>query len=824
MKTPIPEQQKRDLNATDDVALRDTILHYLKFSCATSLDKATTEDLSRAVSLGVRELLIDALLKTNEKYNKQQAKRLYYLSMEFLIGRSLGNTLINLGIFDQLRDTLLSIGVDLEEIGEYEQDAALGNGGLGRLAACFLDSIASLGMPGFGYGLNYEFGLFRQEFSNGYQVEKPVRWDTVQSPWLIARPGEIFRIPVYGRIEHARDLRKHYSPVWVDQKFIIGVPHDMPIVGFGGKTVNYLRLFSAQASDEFDTRILDDNDYFQAVRQKITSESVSKVLYPSDSDIQSRELRLLQEYFLVACSVQDIIRAYRKTHSDFKAFPDKIAIQLNDTNPALTVAELMRCLVDEYGLHWLDAWDITRMTCSYTNHTLLPEALEKWSVNLFEKILPRHLQIIFEINHRFLEEVRIRFPDDENAPTRMSLIEEAGGKQIDMAHLAIVGSHSVNGVANQHSRLLRNVLFPDFAKMWPEKFNNKTNGITQRRWLLKANPHLSSLLSQTIGSDWITNLDLLKKLEDFAGNSSFQIEFQTARNNNKRQLAAIILATTGIQVNPQSLFDVQIKRIHEYKRQLLHVLHIIHLYRAIIEDGEWSQVPRTHIFAGKAAPGYTMAKLIIKLINNVASIINADARVKDYLKVVMLPDFGVSLAEKIIPAADLSEQISTAGMEASGTGNMKLALNGALTIGTQDGATIEIMEEVGRNNIFMFGLNADEIDEMRTENSYNPLDYYANNPAIRRVVDCIDSDMFCQEDPGLFREIFISLMYQGDYYFHLADLQSYIDTQALVSALYSQPSLWREKSLLNIARIGKFSSDRTIRQYAEEIWHLKSVD
>lgn len=822
MRKTIPGQSRRvDGPATDVAELSNTILHYLRFDCGTTLDAATTGDLSRAVTLGVRELLIDGLLQTDERYGRQQSKRLYYLSMEFLIGRSLGNTLCNLGIFELLRDSLASMGVDFEEIREQERDASLGNGGLGRLAACFLDSLATLNLPGFGYGLNYEFGLFRQEIANGYQLEKPDRWDNTHSPWLIARPDHRCRIPVYGRIEHATDQKKHYAPIWLDQKYIIGVPYDMPVVGFGGRTVNFLRLFTARGSDEFDDRIDDDNDYLQAIRRKITSESVSKVLYPLDADIQGREMRLLQEYFLIACSVQDIIRTYLKTNDGFAAFPEKTAIQLNGTNLALAVAELMRCLVDEHGIYWDTAWDITKAVCAFTSHSMLPETLEKWPVQMFEKILPRHLQIIFEINHRFLEEVKVHFLEDENAPTRMSLIEEAGGRQIEMAHLAIVGSHSVNGVASLHSRLLRTMLFPDFAAMWPEKFNNKTNGVTQRRWLLKANPHLSALISETIGDDWISNLDALGRLEEFAGDPVFQAGFQGARDANKRQLAAIIFETTGVLVDPDSLFDVQIKRIHEYKRQLLHVLHIIHTYLVIIEDGVLPSAPRTHIFAGKAAPGYTMAKLIIKLINNVAQVVNMDARVQDSLKVIMLPDFRVSLAERIIPAADLSEQISTAGMEASGTSSMKLALNGALTIATRDGAIGEIMEEVGREHMFIFGLSAEDVEEMRTENSYDPWDYYANNPAVRRAVDCLDSDIFCQEEPGLFRDIFSAIMHRGDYYFLLADLQSYIDVQMQVGALYTRSSHWAEKAILNMARVGKFSSDRTIRQYAAEIWNLK---
>jgi starch phosphorylase len=824
MKSALAKQPQLPSEQTADTAtFQDKILHYLKFTGGKTLKEANPEDLTRAVSLAVREYLINGLIETSDRYTENGAKRLYYLSMEFLVGRSLGNNLFNLGIFDLAKQALEQMGVDLEEIRGHETDAALGNGGLGRLAACFLDSLATIGMPGYGYGLNYEFGLFRQEIANGYQREKPDRWDSENSPWLISRPSEACMVPVYGKIVHSLDTDENYNPMWMDWKLIIGVPHDMPIVGYGGKTVNYLRLFSARASDEFDIKIFNDGDYYQAVSQKISNETVSKVLYPSDSVIQGRELRLVQEYFLVACSIRDIIRHFLKNNSDFKNFAEKNAIHLNDTHPALAVSELMRTLVDEYSLEWNKAWEITRATCAYTNHTLLPEALEKWPVQLFERVLPRHMQIIFEINYRFLEEVKVKFPDDEVALTRMSIIEESGGKHISMAHLAIVGSHSVNGVAALHSRLVSTSLFPDFQAMWPEKFNNKTNGVTQRRWLLKANPLLSNLISETIGDGWITNLDSLRRLEDFADDPVFQKKFLETKTANKLDLARLILERTRVRVIPESLFDIQIKRIHEYKRQLLNVLNIIHAYLSIIEDGEKPSVPRTHIFAGKAAPGYATAKLIIKLINNVGSVINNDKRVNDYLKVVMLPDYRVSLAEKIIPAADLSEQISTAGMEASGTGNMKLTMNGALTIGTLDGANIEIMEEVGRDNIFIFGLQVEEIEEMRTESTYNPLDYYANNPNIRRIMDSISSNMFCQQEPGIFQQLFDSIMYHGDYYFHLADLQSYIDTQHKVGELYAEPTLWARKAILNVARIGKFSSDRTIRQYAEEIWDLKPV-
>ncbi|WP_419177067.1 glycogen/starch/alpha-glucan phosphorylase [Desulfosediminicola sp.] len=819
-KQPLPAGKK---SATDVAAFREKILHYLKFTCGKSQQEASSKDITHALSLAIREDLINGMIDTSDRYHQKKAKRLYYLSMEFLVGRSLGNNLFNLEVFDLAENALRQIGVDLEEIREHETDAALGNGGLGRLAACFLDSLATMDMPGYGYGLNYEFGLFRQEIANGYQREKPGRWDGENSPWLITRSSEFCMIPVYGKIDHSLHTGEDYNPVWLDWQLIVGVPHDMPIVGYGGKTINYLRLFSARASDEFDIQIFNDGDYFQAVSQKISSETVSKVLYPSDSVIQGKESRLVQEFFLVACSVQDIIRKFQKDHRDFTKLPEKVALHMNDTHPALAVAELMRVLIDEHSLEWETAWDITRKTCAYTNHTLLPEALEKWPVSLFERVLPRHLQIIYEINHRFLEEVKVNFPHDENIPTRMSLIEEQSGKQVNMAHLAIVGSHSINGVAALHSNLVRSSLFPDFATMWPDRFNNKTNGVTQRRWLLKANPALSKLITETIGDEWITNLKVLKRLADFATDPKFQKKFMEVKSENKKQLAKLIQDKARVKVKPESLFDIQIKRIHEYKRQLLNVLCIIHSYLNIIEDKAPLEVPRTHIFAGKAAPGYAMAKLIIKLINSVGQVVNNDKRAQKYLKVVMLPDYCVSLAEKIIPAADLSEQISIAGMEASGTGNMKLTLNGALTIGTLDGANIEIMEEVGRDNIFIFGLEVEDIEKMRSENSYNPWDYYANNPNIRRVMDALSSDMFSQERPGLFNDIYNSIMYGGDFYCHLADLQSYIFTQQQVSELYAKPQQWAEKAILNVARVGKFSSDRTIEEYAREIWNLKSV-
>jgi starch phosphorylase len=602
------------------------------------------------------------------------------------------------------------------------------------------------------------------------------------------------------------------------------VPSDFPVVGYGGKTVNYLRLFSARSSDEFDMQIFNLGDYFKAVEQKMASETISKVLYPSDAMDTGKELRLVQEYFLVACSVRDIIRRYLKDHDSFDALSDKVAIQLNDTHPALTVAELMRTLVDEYDQEWDTAWEITQKTLGYTNHTLLPEALEKWPVSLLEHVLPRHLQIIYEINHRFLEEVAARWPNDMDRIRRMSIIEEGQTKQVRMAYLSIVGSHSVNGVAALHSELVKKSLVPDFFELWPEKFNNKTNGVTQRRWLLKANPLLSAFISEAVGDKWITDLSAAKALEQYVHDPSFQEKFLAIKKKNKERLAQIIHQTTRTVVNPDTLFDIQIKRIHEYKRQLLNVFHIIHQYIGVVEDGKEMITPRTYIFSGKAAPGYYLAKLIIKLICSVAETVNKDVRVKGQMKVIFIPDYRVSLAEKIIPAADLSEQISTAGMEASGTGNMKLAINGALTIGTLDGANIEILEEVGTENIHIFGLTVEQIQEMRARSSYNPRLYYEQNFRIKRVMDSLVSNRFCANQPGLFAPLYDGLLNHGDYYFHLADFQSYIEAQEKVSQEYKDPAGWAKKAILNVARTGKFSSDRTISEYAEKIWGLKSVD
>jgi len=807
--------------AHDATSLSEKIVQHLKYSMGKKVSSASPADIFYSLGLAVREIMIDSFFKTEERYQSHDVKSMYYLSLEYLIGKSLSNNLINLGIYDLCQDALAKIGIPLSDVIETESDAALGNGGLGRLAACFLDSIATLGMPGFGYGINYEFGIFKQKIVDGYQVEQPDYWLREESPWLIEKGNEVCIVPIYGRVEIEKDINGNYRPFWKDWKFLYGVPYDMPIVGYGGKTVNYLRLYSARASNEFDMNIFNSGDYVKAVEQKTTSEVVSKVLYPSDTVDQGKELRVIQEYFLVSCSVRDIVRRYIKRNKSFSKFGSKVAIQLNDTHPALAIVELMRILVDENGLSWHRAWNITQSTFGYTNHTLLPEAMEKWPLSLFERILPRHLQIIYDINERFLKKVNSKWPNDMDRMSRMSIIEEGNAKQVRMAYLSIVGSHSVNGVAALHSKLITTDLVPDFFEMMPEKFNNKTNGITQRRWLLNVNPELAELISSSIGDAWITDLYKLRSLEEHYENDEFVHNFQQIRNKNKQSLSQYIFDVTHINVNPDSLFDIHIKRIHEYKRQLLNIMHIIHQYYSIVEDGMTLKSPKTYVFAGKAAPGYWAAKNIIKLINNLAQIVNNDKRVDDQIKVIFLPDYKVSLAAKIIPAADVSEHISTAGKEASGTSNMKFALNGALTIGTLDGANIEIMEEVGPENIFICGLKSEEIKQLITTNSYDPYKIYENSNNVRRVMDSFKSDVFCLKEPGLFNWIYESLVLNGDVYFHLADFQSYTETQKKIELEFTDKDEWTKKSILNVARIGKFSSDRTISEYAKDIWGIK---
>jgi starch phosphorylase len=793
--------------------------HHIRFSLAKLRIDLTRHDWYRATALVVRDMLVEKMLATRLRFDRNNSKKLYYLSLEFLIGRSLENNLFNLGIIDTCRDFLAENGIELQILLDEEPDAALGNGGLGRLAACFLDSLATLDLPGYAYGINYEYGLFRQEIRGGYQVERPDAWQRETSPWLVPRPEQSCRIPVYGRIEHRIDKKGEYNPAWVDWRVLVGVPSDLPIAGFGGRTVNYVRLYSAGASDEFDMQIFNAGDYMKAVEQKMLSETISKVLYPSDAVAAGRELRLLQEYFFVACAVHDIVQSFVGRGEDFNDFSSQVAIQLNDTHPALTIAELMRVFIDEYDLEWAQAWEMTRATVAYTNHTLLPEALEKWPVSLLERVVPRHLQIIYEINRRFMADAESLWKDDPERLKRVSILQEGYEAQIRMAHLAIVGSHSVNGVSKLHSELVKTRLVPDFYQLWPERFSNKTNGVTQRRWLLMANPGLANLLDATIGPGWATDLSQLSAVEKFADDAEFQRRFIEIKRVNKERLARLVNRIAAVDVNPAAMFDIQAKRIHEYKRQLLMALGIVHQYLQLADDGVEPPVPRTYLLGGKAAPGYWAAKMIVKLINSLGEVINNDPKTRDLIKVAFLPDYRVSLAEKIIPAADVSEQISTAGCEASGTGNMKFAMNGALTVGTLDGANIEIREAVGAENIFIFGLTAEQIEELTTTGTYHPREYYESDPRLKRVLDELASDRFCPGEPGLFRWIRDALVNRDDY-FLMADFGPYIDIQSKVSTEYQHPEIWTRKAILNLARIGYFSSDRAVTEYSREIWHL----
>jgi starch phosphorylase len=816
--------------------LRESILRHIRYTLARPAGDLTPRELFKPVSLAIRDLLVDRLLKTEQRYREQDVKRLHYLSLEFLMGRWLSDNLCNLRLHDACRSILAELHVDLDQVLEIEPDAGLGNGGLGRLAACFLESLATLGMPGFGYGIDYEYGMFKQEIVGGHQREKPDLWKAEGTPFYIERPQDVCAVPLYGRLEYSRDSQGNRRQRWIDYRVVAGVPNDMPVAGLNGDTVNYLRLFTARSSEDFDIEIFNRGDYIRAVEQKIASENISRVLYPSDSVLSGKELRLVQEYFLVSCALREIMRQYSLAHSSFSDFPAKVAVQMNDTHPSLCVAELMRVLIDEHSMDWDEAWEITEATLGYTNHTLLPEALEKWPVSLMERVLPRHMDIIFGINHQFLRAVGRRWPMDIQRQQRMSIIEEGPEKQVRMAHLAVVGSHAVNGVSKLHTELLKSALLPDFSALWPERFSNKTNGVSPRRWLLKANPGLAALLTRTAGPGWITDLEQVREIEKHATTPAFQQEFMEIKRQNKERLARFVAETTGVTIDPSSMFDVQVKRIHEYKRQLLNVMRIIHEYLSLVDGPEQQTVEaqtvtpqtvelrktaRTCIFAGKAAPGYWAAKQIIKLINNVAKIVNGDPRVHDLLKIVFVPDYRVSVAEIIMPAADLSEQISTAGMEASGTGNMKLAMNGALTLGTRDGANIEIMEAVGAANFYAFGLTPQEVTWYQDKRNYHPRELYESNPMLRRVMDSLASDRFCPEEPGLFRWIFDEILDRGDRYFHLADLPAYIEASERAERDYQDASGWAAKAILNVARVGSFSSDRTVREYARDIWHIK---
>ncbi len=803
-------------------AVQQSLTNHLIFSIGKDPITATDRDWFFTLAHVVRERLIERWMSTMRSYYINDAKRVYYLSMEFLIGRSLINGVLNVGFMDEVKQACKEAGVDLERVTEMEFDAALGNGGLGRLAACFLDSMATIGLPGYGMGIRYEYGMFNQKIENGWQVEHPDNWLRYGNPWEFPRSEVLYPVKFHGRVVQYTDDSgcSHYH--WIDTEDVMAMAYDTPVPGYGLNTVNNMRLWSAKSSRDFDLKYFNEGNYIKAVSDKNESENLSKVLYPDDSTTMGRELRLKQQYFLVCASLQDILFRFQKHHTSFDELPDKVAIQLNDTHPSVAIAELMRILVDISKLDWDHAWDISTRTFAYTNHTLMPEALETWPVALFESILPRHMQIIYEINHRFLQGVMHQHPGDSELLKRVSIIDETQGRRIRMAHLAIVGSHQVNGVANLHSELMKSTIFADFNRYFPGKLINITNGITPRLWLNQSNPGLSALITAQIGKSWITELTQLRKLARLATESEFQSQFRAIKRANKERLADVVMERIGLALDPDSLFDVQVKRIHEYKRQLLNLLHVITLYNRIRCNPSLDVVPRAVIIAGKAAPGYTMAKLIIKLATSVADIVNNDPAVRDLLKVAFIPNYDVSSACKIIPAADLSEQISTAGTEASGTGNMKLALNGALTIGTLDGANIEIMEEVGADNIFIFGLNAAEVEALKNS-GYNPWDYYQANADLKVALDMIGSGYFSPDNADRFKPIVENLLNHGDNYLLLADYADYIAAQERVESLYRDQSLWAQRAILNVAAMGKFSGDRTISEYAEKIWHTSPV-
>ncbi len=787
--------------------------------CDHLLDPATARPRQRfeAVARFIRDLLSHRWVKTRQAREKANPKRIYYLSMEYLIGRTLNNNMMNLAAEPIIQTALEREGWDLPQIIEEEPDAGLGNGGLGRLAACFIDSLATLQYSAMGYGLRYEYGIFRQSIRDGYQVEQPDNWLRLPDPWEIARPGIVYRVPLHASFE----LKGSTINIIPDRpSTLLGIAYDRPVAGYGSRCVNTLRLWAAAAPESFDFAEFSHGDFVGAVIGNVAAESLTRVLYPDDSTTAGRTLRFLQQYFMVSCSLQDIISRFRQGNGpNWSALPEHAAIQLNDTHPALAVAELMRILLDQAYLGWDEAWDLTVRTLAYTNHTLLPEALEKWSVRLFERLVPRHLDIIYEINRRFLDDVRRWYPGDEDRLKRMSLIEEEPKQRVRMAHLAVIGTHSTNGVSEIHTDLLRSRLLNDFAEMFPERFNNKTNGVTPRRWLLLANPFLAQVITDAIGDRWRTDLDEFRALTALADDSAFRERFLQAKRQVKCRFVDWLRVTLGQRVDPDTIFDSQVKRIHEYKRQLLNVLHIVVLYNRLRRNPGYEFTPRTFFFAGKAAPAYQLAKLIIKLINSVAATLNADPAPREKLKVLFLPDYNVSLAERLIPATDVSEQISTAGYEASGTSNMKFMMNGALTVGTRDGATIEMAREAGEENFFLFGLTAEQVAGSR--GWYDPFWHYWNEPETREALDLIVNNHFSPHEPGVFAPIRETLLTQGDYYMHLADLSSYLETQTRVGALYGNPDTWAQKAIINVASSGRFSSDRTITEYATEIWNAK---
>ncbi|MGA2070904.1 MAG: glycogen/starch/alpha-glucan phosphorylase [Sedimentisphaerales bacterium] len=782
---------------------------------------ATPNDVYTALALTIRDRVLKQGIQTLETYAEKDARMVAYMSAEFLPGPHLANNLLNLGMIEQVREAMAQLAIDLEDVLEQEDEPGLGNGGLGRLASCYMDSLASLEVPAIGYGIRYEFGIFDQVIRDGWQVEVTDKWLRLGNPWEIPRPELAFDVKFGGHTETFTDNHGNYRVRWEPETVVKGVAYDTPILGYRVGTCNRLRLWKAEAVESFDFSAFNHGDYYHAVEQKMSSENITKVLYPNDLAAQGKELRLKQQFFFASCSLQDMIRVHLLLGRRIEQFHEKFAVQLNDTHPSVAVAELMRLLIDEHNLDWNTAWHVTSNTFAYTNHTLMPEALEKWSLGLFGQLLPRHLEIIYEINRRFLNEVRAKFPGDDARLSRMSLIDESGERYVRMAHLAVVGSHRINGVARMHSEILRKLVMKDFGEMWPERFCNVTNGVTPRRFVAVSNPELTALISSRIGDGWLRDLDQLRKLESFADDTEFHKLWREVKLTAKRRLAAIVEQRTGVKIEPDTLFDIQTKRIHEYKRQHLNVLHILTRYLSLKKNPQADMSARTFIFGGKAAPGYAMAKLIIKLVNAVAELINHDPDVRGRLKVVFFPDFNVKNAQRIYPAADLSEQISTAGKEASGTGNMKFSLNGALTIGTLDGANVEIREEVGEENFFLFGLTAEQIQQLKTS-GYRPHDYYEQNPRLREVLDFLSSGTLASGDANLFGPLVNDLLW-NDPFLLLADYQAYIDSQDRVSNLWCDQRAWTRTSILNVARMGKFSSDRSIRDYCQHVWNINQV-
>lgn len=824
--SPRPPQRRHvlvedDRTGLDIETLKRAVMDNLFYIQGRFADVATENDLYMALAYTIRDRILHRWIHTAKTYKDQAHRTVCYFSAEYLLGPHLGNNLINLGIFDRVRRAVGELGLDIDDLIEREEEPGLGNGGLGRLAACYLDSLANLEIPAIGYGIRYEFGIFDQLIKNGWQVETTDTWLRLGNPWEIRRPEVCFDIPFGGSTEASVDGDGRYRVTWIPNQIIKGVAYDTPITGHDVNTANLLRLWKSEASESFDLQAFNVGDYYGAVQEKVVSENITKILYPNDELLQGKTLRLKQQYFFVSCSLQDMIRIHLQSASDLTNLHEKYAVQLNDTHPAIAVAELMRILVDIHAMDWDEAWEITQNTFGFTNHTLLPEALETWPVSMFGVLLPRHLELIFEINRRFLDDVSRRYPGDTDRLRRLSIIDESGERSVRMAHLACVGSHAINGVAELHSRLLKERVLRDFNDLWPKKFSNKTNGVTPRRWIVLSNPSLAELITSTIGDRWIRHLEALRDIEPFADDEGFRQAWRDVKRTNKTKLARIIAQRTGVSVDPDSLFDIQVKRIHEYKRQHLNVLHIVTLYQALKQDPNLDIPPRTFIFGGKAAPGYAMAKLIIKLITSVGDVINNDPDIRDRLKVVFLPDFCVKLAQRIYPAADLSEQISTAGMEASGTGNMKFAMNGALTIGTFDGANIEIREKVGPQNFFLFGLTEERIARLRQQ-GYAPQDWVASDPDLRRAIDHIASGTFSEGDRNLFQPLLAGLM-SHDPYMLFADYRAYIACQRSVGNAFKDQDTWTRKSIRNTARMGFFSSDRAIREYCRDIWKVDSV-